>query len=563
MLVAPVALKLRCAWISGSLLANARPLENAAMPFCRIAPDQRHAHARIGCRIALLFALAASLPASATEFVYEGHLDDRGAPANGRYDFQLTPYREAVSGKSAAAPITFANVEVRDGQFRVEFELATAEAQDVWFEVALGDTDSGVFSAIPGRTTLNAKSAVVNGAIGSCWSTTGDAGSSSSTNFLGTTDAQPLVLRTRNVQSLRIEPSFILSGSDPITANVIAGSKSNNAFSGVRGATISGGGAVLDGDPDFTFSDRNRVTDHYGTVSGGYANRAGNSTGTTDDKPFATIGGGRINVASGTSSTTGGGEFNTASGDYSTIAGGTNNTASGEGSSAAGNVGNTASGDYSTAGGGFSNCAGGDFSWAGGYGAKVRPGTSTGAAGFGCNNVSLSGDSDGDNGTFAWADSQGFVFRSTGPDQFLVRANGGIYLGTNSTVSIPTTRFINTSTGAYLSTGGTWTNASSRALKTAFAAVDAADILGRVLALPVQRWSYRASPDEGTHLGPVAEDFRAAFGLGAGADAISTVDADGVALAAIQGLNAKLESENAALRARLAAIEARLDGQTH
>jgi uncharacterized protein YceH (UPF0502 family) len=70
----------------------------------------------------------------------------------------------------------------------------------------------------------------------------------------------------------------------------------------------------------------------------------------------------------------------------------------------------------------------------------------------------------------------------------------------------------------------------------------------------------------------VAEDFHAAFGLGADGRAISTVDADGIALAAIQGLNAKLMSadaareaeiatlhvENAALRARLDAIEARL-----
>ena len=37
---------------------------------------------------------------------------------------------------------------------------------------------------------------------------------------------------------------------------------------------------------------------------------------------------------------------------------------------------------------------------------------------------------------------------------------------------------------------------------------------------------------------------------------IATVDADGVALAAIQGLNAKLERENAALKERLEKLEA-------
>jgi hypothetical protein len=187
-----------------------------------------------------------------------------------------------------------------------------------------------------------------------------------------------------------------------------------------------------------------------------------------------------------------------------------------------------------------------------------------------------------------WADAQGIQglgFVSTGPNQFGVRAAGGVFFGGSGVTSadIPDGRFINTSTGAHLTTGGTWTNASSRALKTAFEAIDASDILGRVLALQLTRWQYRDSPAEGAHLGPVAEDFYAAFGLGADGRAISTVDASGVALAAIQGLNAKLEAqrdvlhervemldaardaevaalrgENAALRARLEAIEARL-----
>jgi len=58
----------------------------------------------------------------------------------------------------------------------------------------------------------------------------------------------------------------------------------------------------------------------------------------------------------------------------------------------------------------------------------------------------------------------------------------------------------------------------------------------------------------------MAEDFKSAFNLAGNGKSIATVDADGVALAAIQGLNQKLEAENAQLRARLEAIEARLDG---
>jgi hypothetical protein len=112
--------------------------------------------------------------------------------------------------------------------------------------------------------------------------------------------------------------------------------------------------------------------------------------------------------------------------------------------------------------------------------------------------------------------------------------------------------------------GSSWINASDRNLKQDFAAVDAQAVLDKVAALPIQSWSYKAQPDQ-KHVGPVAQDFRAAFGLGQDDTSIATVDADGVALAAIQGLNQKLEltraelrrrdAENAALQARLEKLE--------
>jgi trimeric autotransporter adhesin len=114
--------------------------------------------------------------------------------------------------------------------------------------------------------------------------------------------------------------------------------------------------------------------------------------------------------------------------------------------------------------------------------------------------------------------------------------------------------------GATLSGGGVWTNQSSRFLKPGFTAVDPLAVLGKVAALPITTWTYKDSA-EGTHMGPVAEDFKAAFGLAGDGKSIGTVDADGVALAAIQGLNIKLERENAELRARLEAIEKRLGSQ--
>lgn len=113
-----------------------------------------------------------------------------------------------------------------------------------------------------------------------------------------------------------------------------------------------------------------------------------------------------------------------------------------------------------------------------------------------------------------------------------------------------------------LTTAGPVNPPSDRNVKQDFAAVDAQSVLEKVAALPIQSWAYKNSP-ETRHLGPVAQDFHAAFQLNGDDDKhISTVDADGVALAAIQGLNAKvetrtrqLEAENAVLRNRLEQLE--------
>jgi hypothetical protein len=100
---------------------------------------------------------------------------------------------------------------------------------------------------------------------------------------------------------------------------------------------------------------------------------------------------------------------------------------------------------------------------------------------------------------------------------------------------------------------------SDRNVKTNFAAVDTAEVLAKVAALPIQTWNYKNDAEDVRHLGPVAQDFRAAFNLGADDKHIATVDADGVALAAIQGLNAKMEAENAELRAENAELKTRLE----
>jgi hypothetical protein len=124
---------------------------------------------------------------------------------------------------------------------------------------------------------------------------------------------------------------------------------------------------------------------------------------------------------------------------------------------------------------------------------------------------------------------------------------------------------ISTSTGAYLSTGGTWTNSSDVNRKHFFEDVSGDDILDRLSRVPIRTWSYRAEMESVRHLGPTAQDFHAAFALGNDEKSIATIDADGVALAGVQTLDVRtrdqakriesLERENAELKVRLEKIE--------
>ena len=99
---------------------------------------------------------------------------------------------------------------------------------------------------------------------------------------------------------------------------------------------------------------------------------------------------------------------------------------------------------------------------------------------------------------------------------------------------------------------------SDRAAKQGFAAVDPSTILEKVEALPITRWSFKDQPAV-PHVGPTAQDFHAAFGLGQNEKSIATVDADGVALAAIQGLNRKLEDRLREKERELEALRQALD----
>lgn len=147
-------------------------------------------------------------------------------------------------------------------------------------------------------------------------------------------------------------------------------------------------------------------------------------------------------------------------------------------------------------------------------------------------------------------------------NEFAVRAAGGFRFRTNATLT----------TGCNLPAGSAAFNcSSSRTLKDDFAAVDGEDLLARIRNVPVTTWSYIEEPGGVRHLGPFAEDFRAAFGLGVDDRSIGLQDIDGVNFAAVKALEARtaelraktaevdrLTAELAALRERQAATDARL-----
>ncbi|SDD42695.1 LPXTG-motif cell wall anchor domain-containing protein [Dyadobacter soli] len=120
---------------------------------------------------------------------------------------------------------------------------------------------------------------------------------------------------------------------------------------------------------------------------------------------------------------------------------------------------------------------------------------------------------------------------------------------------------ISTSTGAMLTTGGVWQNASDVNRKHRFEQIANEEILEKLRKLPVTRWSYKTEAENIRHIGPMAQDFYAAFGLGSDNRGIGTVDADGVALAGIKALEERtrnlagelesLKAENAALRQQM------------
>ncbi|MBK8286858.1 MAG: hypothetical protein IPK97_19445 [Ahniella sp.] len=415
--------------------------------------------------LALLAGCSGQAFALSNTFSYQGSLQDAGLPANGSYDLQFALQTQA--GVPVGAAVLRDDVVVNQGVFTVELDFgASITSGDFQLQIGVRPgASAGAFTALSPATKINPTPqaqvsglaveaiTVSPGAIGSmqinpaqvqarvsasCPSgqsirvvaanggvtcepmiagpvgptgpqgpigpagptgpqgpigPTGAAGSADAWGkngtavvagqFLGSTNSQNLELRSANARVALFTPptgSFLVS-------NIVLGGSDNSVSGTSAGSFIGGGGRAI--------GSGNDIDGLFSVIVGGIDNQV---------------------VAS-----------------VASILGGQSNDARGYGSAIIGAVGSATSGENSIVVGGSNNCSGGDSSWAGGTSARIRHGTLV------CNGSSSSGDANGDEGTFMWSDNstQG-PFNSNGPNQFAIRASGGLRwsgTGVNSTTS--------------------------------------------------------------------------------------------------------------------------------
>jgi trimeric autotransporter adhesin len=694
--------------------------------------------------------------AQGTAFTYQGQLNQEGAPASGSYDLTFGIWTAASGGTQAGTTLTNAGVSVSNGLFTVmlDFGPGIFPGANRWLEIAVGMnggalttlsprqsiaatpyaiTASNLTGLLPagqlsgtltagqlsgtysnamilsnaansfagnggGLTGLNANNltsgTVPAGALSNAWKTTGNAGTLPPSNFLGTTDNEPLNFRVDNQRAFRLEAP----GSNSV--NVIGGWSGNNVSGGAVGATIGGGGAGN----YFGLVWTNQVAVDFGTVGGGAANMVGAARygtigggygNTLQSNAYASvisggyvntvqsnasqcfIGGGQYNTIelAGTWSTISGGQYNSigtnaynctigggqnnsigtntwsatigggvgntvgtnapysaiaggaantiqnnagtstiAGGDdntvqsnatYCSIGGGYNNTIQSEGAESTiaggrqnqigvnspdsvvgGGIFNTieASAGGSVIGGGYSNTiapysvfvngtfasiTGGLDNFASGLAATVGGGYLNVASG----NYSFAAGQNAqavNNGSFVWADdSTTSAFTSTAANQFIIRATGGVGIGT----ATPGYTLEVNGSAHRVDNSPNWTVASDRRLKRDI--VELGDGLATIERLRPVRFRYRedylrahpGATDE-PHFGVVAQEYQEVFPdfVQTGVDGLLSVDVSPITFynaAAIHELNQKFETALARQKEDSEAKDAKIGNLEH
>jgi len=408
---------------------------------------------------------------------------------------------------------------------------------------------AGAYSVVGGGgdNTASGDMATVAGGAGNTASNTNAAVGGGTSNSAGGTNSTIAGGMTSTATG---NSSFIGGGAFNTasgTSVAIAGG-SNNLAEGLL--SFVGGGEYNKARGDYSVvcggggggTDSNSALGSYTVIGGGRENNIGNYFGSTISggwqntisEHYSVIAGGYANSISATKSIIAGGESNTISGYLSAISGGRNHTIEGNFSAIAGGTDNSTSGSHSL-------IAGGDYDTLGINGDYCLV--------FG-NNVYLNNSY-----RVGFFESVNHGRLGINRDDRDGGINYPIHVGTSSA----------NGNGAYLTAGGTWTSTSSRAKKDRFEPLDGAEILDRLAAIPIEAWQYKGTNER--HIGPVSEDFVAAFNVGTthedgsrDNEYLSHGDVAGVALAAIKELNKKTEkiSELEDKVARLEALLQRL-----
>ena len=339
--------------------------------------------------ILLLAGLMSAASATSQSVTYQGQLRNAGTPYTGNADLEFQLYDAVVDGNSVGFPETRNGWPVTDGLFQVELDFGAGafDGNARWLEISVDGTP------LTPRQPITA-APVAAFALDGNEGPQGPAGPQGPMGPEGPQGSEgPPGPSGPQGSEGPPGPSGPQGpeGASPFLLNTNTGEFEYEAEGGIfRFSPGSSGSRVTIG------LSTNQATATAATVSGG---------GFSDEPNFATglaatVSGGRDNGAFASAATVGGGWLNTALGRLSTVPGG------------------------------FGNCAGGQYSWAGGLEAKVRQGspTLTGA----CAGVPSTGTFGGDEGTFVWSDAsanQDFV--SSGKNQFLVRAAGGVGINTN------------------------------------------------------------------------------------------------------------------------------------
>ena len=420
------------------------------------------------CALAVMGAFAAAASPLGTAFTYQGRLTDDGTPANGSYDFWFKLY-DADSGGVQVGPTTVLNAQpVSNGLFTVALDFGgnAFTGGDRWLDIyvhnstndpwdgwawlsprqpltaapyalyasqaasaanaasAVTVANSGVtaqglstpLAAIPGQLLTYSGGSLVwtNPAppAVSGWQLGGNSGTSPGVNYIGTSDDRSLEFRVGGSRALRIE----WTGGCP---HLIGGHPDNYQDGIDEGATIGGGGpnGVVGNFGTVAGGKQNEAGDH-GAVAGGLGNAAGS---------YAAVGGGAGNWARGVKAAVSGGDGNQATGECAVVGGGAGNLAGAPKTTVGGGQWNQASLDWATVGGGVNNMAsGGAATVPGGNGNLAAGGNSLAAGTFARALHS---------GSFVWGDATYRAVESTGPNQFIIQAAGGVGINTNSPAS--------------------------------------------------------------------------------------------------------------------------------